>query len=60
MNLPLKLSFKMYVNSSSSEDFSCITIDSDKLLNVIVETFKVHKDHLTSETYPHNQYAEFF
>ena len=50
----------MYVNSSSSEDFSCFTIDSDKLLNVIVETFKVHKDHLTSETYPHNQYAEFF
>lgn len=44
----------MYVSSPNSEYSSCFTIDSDKLFNAIVETFKAHKDHLTSKTYPHN------
>ena len=49
----------MQVSSPNSEDSSCFTKDSDKLLNAIVETFKAHKDHLTSKTYPYNQYMEF-
>ena len=44
----------MYVSSPNSEDSSFFTMDSDKLLNAIVETFKAHKDHLTSKTYKHN------
>ena len=50
----------MYASSSNSGDSSCATIDSDKLLNAIVETFKANKGHLTAKTYPHNQYVKFF
>lgn len=39
----------MYVSSPNSEYSSCFTIDSDKLFNGIVETFKAHKDHLTTQ-----------